>query len=128
MFLIAPVILIALTLFAIHPAGQRPSDGGPNASIGLPLSVGASAQANIRAGFAALPLAFEQNQGQTDSQVKYLARGSGYTVFLTATDTAGDFTYNVQRMSIAVTPTVDQNVLEVFHVAPALPLHVRVAA
>jgi hypothetical protein len=34
-----------------------------------------------------LPLAFEANQGQTDPQVKYMARGSGYTVFLTASDT-----------------------------------------
>jgi hypothetical protein len=34
-----------------------------------------------------LPLAFEANQGQTDPQVKYMARGNGYTVFLTANDT-----------------------------------------
>ena len=38
------------------------------------------------ASMEALPLAFEANQGQTDSQVKYLARGDGYTVFLTASD------------------------------------------
>ena len=31
-----------------------------------------------------LPLFFEQNQGQTDAQVKFLARGSGYSLFLTA--------------------------------------------
>jgi len=31
-----------------------------------------------------LPLAFDANQGQTDSQVKYLARGRGYTLFLTS--------------------------------------------
>ena len=30
-----------------------------------------------------IPLSFEANQGQTDSQVKYLSRGSGYTLFLT---------------------------------------------
>ena len=40
-----------------------------------------------RRSFGALPLAFEANQGQTDPQVKYMARGSGYTVFLTPTDT-----------------------------------------
>ncbi len=34
----------------------------------------------------ALPLAFEQNQGQTDAQVDFLARGSGYGVFLTDGD------------------------------------------
>jgi hypothetical protein len=31
-----------------------------------------------------LPLAFERNQGQTGSQVKFLARGQGYTLFLTS--------------------------------------------
>jgi hypothetical protein len=30
-----------------------------------------------------LPLAFERNEGQTGSQVKFLARGQGYTLFLT---------------------------------------------
>jgi len=31
-----------------------------------------------------VPLAFEANVGQTDPQVRYLARGNGYTAFLTA--------------------------------------------
>jgi len=33
------------------------------------------------------PLAFERNQGQTSSQVKFLARGQGYTLFLTSGET-----------------------------------------
>ena len=33
-----------------------------------------------------LPMRFEANQGQTDPSVKFLSRGSGYTLFLTATD------------------------------------------
>src|SRR6266481_3549123 len=33
--------------------------------------------------FGRLPLSFEANQGQTDSRVKFLARGQGYTLFLT---------------------------------------------
>jgi Beta-propeller repeat len=41
----------------------------------------------VRASLTTLPLAFEANQGQTDPQVKYMARGNGYTVFLTASDT-----------------------------------------
>ena len=41
----------------------------------------------VRASLGTLPLAFEANQGQTDPQVKYMARGGGYTVFLTANDT-----------------------------------------
>jgi hypothetical protein len=34
--------------------------------------------------YATLPLTFEPNQGQTNSQVKFLSRGKGYTAFLTA--------------------------------------------
>jgi len=33
-----------------------------------------------------LPLSFEANHGQTDSQVKFLSRGNGYNLFLTATE------------------------------------------
>jgi hypothetical protein len=38
------------------------------------------------AAYGKLPLAFERNQGQTESQVKFLSRGSGYTLFLTGTE------------------------------------------
>lgn len=34
--------------------------------------------------FHKLPLSFEPNYGQTDSEVKFLSRGDGYTLFLTA--------------------------------------------
>jgi len=34
--------------------------------------------------YGELPLAFEENRGQTDPEAKYVARGPGYTVFLTA--------------------------------------------
>ena len=59
----------------------------------------------VRASLAALPLAFEANQGQTDPQVKYMARGKGYTVFLTANDTV----FAVQSSSLAVDTRVAQN-------------------
>lgn len=34
--------------------------------------------------YGQLPLAFEPNQGHADPQVKFLARGSGYTLFVTS--------------------------------------------
>lgn len=34
--------------------------------------------------YGKLPLTFEANQGQTDSRVKFLSRGRGFTVFLTS--------------------------------------------
>ncbi|HWX91992.1 MAG TPA: SBBP repeat-containing protein [Terriglobales bacterium] len=36
--------------------------------------------------FGHLPLTFEPNQGQTDPSVKFMARGSGYALFLTGDD------------------------------------------
>ena len=36
--------------------------------------------------YAQLPLQFEMNQGQTDSRVRFLSRGRGYTLFLTPTE------------------------------------------
>ena len=36
--------------------------------------------------YGRLPLSFEANQGQTDPQVQFLSRGSGYTLFLTQTE------------------------------------------
>ena len=40
----------------------------------------------IQASFLSAPLSFEANQGQTDSQVKFLSRGPGYGLFLTPTE------------------------------------------
>ncbi|AXC13141.1 Cell surface protein [Acidisarcina polymorpha] len=37
----------------------------------------------VTANFAKLPLSFEANQGQTDSQVRFVSRGQGYSLFLT---------------------------------------------
>jgi hypothetical protein len=41
---------------------------------------------NARAILGQLPLIFEPNQGQSDGQVKFLARGAGYSLFLNASD------------------------------------------
>ena len=43
-----------------------------------------AAEARLR--IAAMPLAFEKNQGQTDGRVQFLSRGAGYTFFLTPGD------------------------------------------
>jgi hypothetical protein len=41
------------------------------------------AQAEILDQYGKLPLSFEANQGQTNTRVKFLSRGAGYTLFLT---------------------------------------------
>jgi photosystem II stability/assembly factor-like uncharacterized protein len=43
-----------------------------------------STAAEITARYGRLPLSFEENEGQTDGEVKFLSRGPGYDLFLTA--------------------------------------------
>lgn len=45
-----------------------------------------SARAQGLVSYSKLPLHFELNQGQTDAQVKFMARGRGYNLFLTPTE------------------------------------------
>jgi hypothetical protein len=52
------------------------------AEAAVPTRTEASSSAVQWASYARLPLSFELNQGQTDPQVKFLARGAGYTLFL----------------------------------------------
>jgi len=51
-------------------------------------NAGLSSPAQIRAAFGRLPVSFEPNQGQSESRVKFLARGNGYGLFLTPTEAA----------------------------------------
>ena len=67
-FFLSSCIVLTLAL-RLEPATQPPKD---------PVA--------LKAAYAQIPLAFEVNAGQTDAQVQYLARGSGYTIFLTAAD------------------------------------------
>ncbi len=71
--------------------GSRKSDGwyyhaSLIASLLVILSTPASAQMQAGEAYGKLPLSFEANQGQTDAEVKFLSRGRGYTLFLTATE------------------------------------------
>ncbi|MGH9902543.1 MAG: SBBP repeat-containing protein, partial [Pyrinomonadaceae bacterium] len=43
-------------------------------------------RARITEAFGKLPMRFEANQGQSHEKVKFLSRGSGYTLFLTSTE------------------------------------------
>lgn len=49
-------------------------------------SLSPSQQGRIVAVYGELPLSFETNQGQLDSQVRFLSRGDGYSLFLTSTE------------------------------------------
>ena len=52
-------------------------------AVEAPASSESDAKANAGASFAKLPLSFEPNVGQTAEEVKYLARGKGYSIFVT---------------------------------------------
>src|ERR1700688_704220 len=43
----------------------------------------AALQGRVASAFSNLPLTFEANQGQTSANAKFIARGSGYSTFLT---------------------------------------------
>ena len=45
-----------------------------------------STRKHVAENYGKLPLHFEANQGQSDSRVKFLSRGAGYTLFLTSNE------------------------------------------
>src|SRR6516165_7789814 len=47
---------------------------------------GTAANEAVAQAYGQLPLSFEVNEGQTDAQVRFLARGQGYGLFLTPTE------------------------------------------
>jgi hypothetical protein len=59
------------------------------------------AKAQVQAHYGKLPLSFEANQGQTNARVKFLARGQGYTLFLTPTETVLSLKKNQARPDIS---------------------------
>jgi uncharacterized repeat protein (TIGR01451 family) len=75
----ACMLLAALSLSqTLLPAGSAETRRTP-----APGSDGEAAR--LSEGYGKLPLRFEVNRGQTASRVKFLARGSGYTLFLAET-------------------------------------------
>lgn len=81
---IALLIAVGVALLIFTPAGRRAVSarrGTPIPTLKTPYS--SLSHAPVQVSFAKLPLGFEANQGQTDPSVKFLARGSGYGLFLT---------------------------------------------
>jgi hypothetical protein len=50
----------------------------------LPVAANAAADVRVSKAYGKLPLHFEVNQGQTHEDVRFLARGSGYSLYLTS--------------------------------------------
>jgi hypothetical protein len=72
--ILLPVFLLSQT--NLSPAGPQPGRGGLS-------QADPATQARVAESYGKLPLSFEANHGQTDARVKFLSRGSGYSLFLT---------------------------------------------
>ncbi|MBI3989214.1 MAG: hypothetical protein HY347_06315 [candidate division NC10 bacterium] len=71
------VIAIVLVLIVLAGTGQSLAEGTKGTEASSAIKV------RVEEAYGKLPLHFEANQGQTDTQVNFLSRGSGYTLFLT---------------------------------------------
>jgi len=88
--IIAIVVMLALGVDSVgaplDPAGMLPDPVARKTPPVILPEPDAATKARIVGAYGKLPLSFEANHGQTDAQVKYLARGRGYTLFLTGTE------------------------------------------
>ena len=87
--LILAALLVGISLFRLD-AGK--ALGGSENALSRALGTTVSSEKSprnalqIASAYGHLPLSFEPNQGQTDPQVKFLARGGGYGLYLTGNE------------------------------------------
>src|SRR5437773_510939 len=80
-----PIATLVFTLASLAVFAWKPTTrtiAGPK--LTKPASSAEATQARLAESYGKIPLSFEANQGQTDPRVKFLSRGSGYTLFLTS--------------------------------------------
>jgi|GEM_PF-749227 len=81
------VILTGLTIGMLYGlAESQAAFGSTDASISAIKGTDQNVQAHAREEYGKLPLSFVANDGQTDSRVKFISRGGGYSLFLTSTE------------------------------------------
>jgi hypothetical protein len=84
---VAALALTTLSLLAAFHGGSYGSREGAAKPTVAPTAFAGPISASLKHDWAnaygELPLAFEANQGQTDSAVRFLSRGEGYQLFLT---------------------------------------------
>jgi uncharacterized repeat protein (TIGR03803 family) len=90
------ILSIVLFTFLLPPAERHASRG-----------ISASTQPQLIQAYGHLPLSFEANQGQTDQQVRFLARGRGYSLFLTGNEAV----LTLKKSGRSVAPRADPAVL-----------------
>jgi len=75
------VVILTLLWSAALVSGPVWASAAPNPQTALPSSV---SKAQVVEGYGRLPLCFIENQGQTDSQVKFFTQGRGHSIFFTS--------------------------------------------
>ena len=80
-----PLVLLSLCLVAVATTLLQIKSPLKNGHAGR-TAIPPVANARIVEAYGKLPLSFEANQGQIDSEVKFLSRGSGYSLFLTSNE------------------------------------------
>ncbi len=70
-----------LCFFGVRNAQDAPSPVVAGSPQSAPRTT-----AQVREAYGQIPLSFEANHGQTDESVNFVARGAGYTLFLTPTE------------------------------------------
>jgi len=80
------IALVAIVAAAAAVQSPHPGVRGASQPVSHLSSVDANAKTRVAAAYGQLPLAFEQNQGQTAEDVEFVSRGAGYTLFLASAD------------------------------------------
>ena len=89
--------------FAASQIGQN----GPNILSSKDTDAATKNKAAIQ--YARMPIAFELNRGQSDPQVKALARGAGYGLFLTSEESVLVLAHGLGKTSVLRTKLVGAN-------------------
>ncbi|MDE2484358.1 MAG: SBBP repeat-containing protein [candidate division NC10 bacterium] len=76
---------LVMGFLAVLNCQAAPAQASPTVTSSAVAGPNAAVEARLLEGYGKLPMYFEANHGQTDPQVKFLARGHGYTIFLTDT-------------------------------------------
>ena len=76
--------LVILLMAALVPGMN--ALGGTEHQDSFTNEVDEAIRVRVSEAYGKLPLSFEANQGQSDAQVEFLSRGSGYTLFLTPSE------------------------------------------
>jgi hypothetical protein len=80
------IVLVLVCVVWLTLSWQMQTKTKANMTRATPTEADRASQPLASDAYGKLPLSFELNQGQTDEQVKFLSRGSGYSVFLNSSE------------------------------------------